>query len=629
MISLQEFLYEGDDLGATYWEASTLFKVWSPVADHMKVLLYQDSMDEIGISYDMVKTEHGIWELRLFGDYKNMYYNYKVITRTGETVTPDPYTKGATVNGMKGMIVDFSSINPVGWENHRLPQPIQSTEAVIYEMHIRDFSSDSSSGIHHKGKYLGFTETGTKTETGEMTGIDHLKELGITHLHIMPVFDFSSTDECNENEYNWGYDPFLYNVPEGSYSSDPIDGTIRIKEFKQMIQTLHENNIRIVMDIVYNHTYRVDSSPFHILAPGFYYRINQDGVYGNGSGCGNEIATEKPMVRKFILDSLKFWMTEYKIDGFRFDLMALIDINTMQEIQTLLRSINPNVLLYGEPWTGGGSFLDYPMQFQKGKQRGKQIAIFNDEFRNAIKGDNDGWYTGFVNGGMGHEQNMKRGIVGSIYYNPELSGFAEEPVESVNYVSSHDNLTLYDKMVKCCPGQSDCDIEKRNRLALSIIMTSQGIPFLHGGSEFLRTKGGNPNSYNAGDAVNAIRWDNKNKYHETFEYIKGLIEIRKSLEILRLRKAEEIRKTVSFLETPPGVVAYVLNSSVGDNAFHVLIVHNANRDSFQIILPYQGEWKLLANGVKADVKGIKDTIINTEFVRIDGISTFIYQMNSI
>jgi len=597
-------MYNGQELGATYKKEYTSFRVWSPTAQRLKVVIYKEYFDCSGIEYEMNHCEDGIWELKLAGDYKNKYYNYKVTMDGKENETIDPYAKGASLNGNRGLIVDFASIDPSGWESHEAPAPLKPTEAIIYEMHIRDFSVDVNSGMVHRGKYLAFTEAGTKTQEGLSTGIDHLKELDITHVHLLPIFDFSSVDERLDKGYNWGYDPYLYFVPEGSYATNPYDGTARIVELKKMIMKLHENNLRVIMDVVFNHTADIENSPFHILAPGYYYRRYPDGTYSNGSGCGNEIATEKSMVRRFIVDCVKFWATEYRIDGFRFDLMALIDTETMAEVQTQLRAINPAILIYGEPWTGGNSALDYHEQFKKGNQRGMGIALFNDSFRNAIKGDNDGTGLGFATGATDLVHEIKKGIVGSISYSDSICGFTETPCETINYVSSHDNLTLYDKIKGSCPNASEHEIERMNRFAMAIIMTSQGIPFIHGGSEILRSKQGNSNSYNAGDEINKVHWSSKAKHIETFNYIQGLIAIRKAFKGFMLDKPEDVRNSLRFIDSPANTVAYLLNSRLKDGAEYLFIIHNSNRHDIEMCLPLPGEWHLLANGCNASPLGL-------------------------
>ncbi|MBZ9635392.1 type I pullulanase [Clostridium sp. FP1] len=617
-----EFTYDGNDLGAVYTPQYTIFKVWAPTVEKITVVLYETFSDNLGQRHVMTKGQKGVWELNLQGDFKNKYYNYLVLNNGVEKETPDIYTKGCSANGKKGMIVDFSSINPVNWENHLRALPINRTQAIIYEIHIRDFSVWGDSGIKNKGQYLGFAEKDTKTPEGIVTGLAHLIDLGITHVHLMPVYDFASVDET-VGGYNWGYDPYLYNVPEGSYASNSNDGTMRIREFKTMIQALHENGISVVMDVVYNHSVAIDNSPMDILVPGYYYR-SENGNYTNGSGCGNEIASEKLMVRKFIVDSIMFWASEYKIDGFRFDLMALHDIDTMKEVVRQAKIINPNIIIYGEPWTGGESSLDLSKQVRKGSQRGLQVSLFNDDMRNAIKGDNDGNWAGFVNGGGGLESEIKKGIVGGIRYSNEICNFAQEPGESINYVSSHDNLCLYDKFEKSNPNNTPLEREKMNRLALAIILTCQGVPFIQGGTEILRTKQGDHNSYNSGDAVNEIGWSRKAEYMETYEYIKGLISLRKSQKVMTLDNDYEVIKSLVFLESPYNSVAYQLTSNFKEDFSKLIIIHNSNNGEIKIVLPDSNEWKVLANEYEVDKTGVsKGTKTCINEVSIPSISTYI------
>lgn len=616
-------VYYGDDLGANYKKEYTLFKVWAPTREEVRLVIYDRYSFSQGKIYPMIKKEKGIWELKLGGDFKNRYYNYIVKTDDGLHVEiQDPYAKGAGINGAKGMIVDFNDTNPRGWEHHSIPNPVETI--IIYEIHVRDFSININAGIRNRGKYLAFTEGNTKGINGITTGIDHLKELGITHVHLQPVFDFGSVDETKDMEYNWGYDPHLYNVIEGSYSTNPYDGKVRIREFKEMIKSLHENGIGVIMDVVYNHTYKLKSSPFDILVPKYYYRTWENGEYSNGSGCGNETASERKMMRKFIIDSVKFWAREYKIDGFRFDLMALHDIVTMEEVERELKEINKNILIYGEPWTSGPSPLPIEDQFKKGSQRSKEISLFNDDFRNAIKGDNDGIGKGFVNGGWGLEDPIKIGIAGSIDYGWGLQGFAERPRETINYVSSHDNLTLYDKIKKSNPEATKEQVIKMNRLALAIIFTSQGIPFINGGTEFLRTKKGCHNSYNAGDEINNIDWDRKNRYIDTFRYIKGLIELRKSQKAMVFDEPQDVRDYLHFLESPENTVGFVLNSPYEGDYKHMVIIHNASVENKRINLPIEGKWKVIANEYEVNQDGVSkgQQIFNGE-VDVPFLSSYI------
>ena len=621
---MKDIFYRGEDLGANYFKDYTLFKVWSPWADAIEVIIYTEPKAKEGISYHMNKSEDGVWELALMGDYANRYYNYIVTMNGIRKETPDPYTKGATANGRKGMIVDFENINPNGWENHKRPRPIKATEAILYEMHIRDFSISDDSGIGNKGKYLAFTEEGTKGPNNISTGIDHLKDLGITHLHLLPAYDFGSVDETKGDGYNWGYDPYLYNVPEGSYATDPYDGRVRIREFKEMVKSLHEKGIAVVMDVVYNHTHTVGDTPFDILAPKYYYRTDESGDYTNGSGCGNETASEKPMMRKFIVDSVKFWATEYKIDGFRFDLMALHDIDTMKEVERELRKINPNILIYGEPWTALDSPLPMEKQVRKGSQKGLGIAVFNDDIRNAIKGDNDGIELGFVNGGKGLKRDVMVGIAGTIEYSDEIGGFTDSPAESINYVSSHDNLCLFDKFVKSNPHNTEEQRERMSRLALSIVLTSQGIPFIQGGTEILRTKLGDHNSFKSGDEVNRITWSNKNRFLDTYNYIKDLISFRKSQRVMTLDNKEDVINHLRFIDTPENVIAYLLTSPYQGDYQNIFIIHNADLKEIELQLPYEGQWKVIANDFEVRSEGvIKGTEAFSSKALIAPLSTYI------
>ncbi|MGH4122871.1 MAG: type I pullulanase [Clostridium sp.] len=619
----QKIPYDENDLGAVYTPLYTTFKVWAPTVEKIAVIVYENFKDDLKQKYLMTKGDAGVWELKLQGDFKNKYYNYLVTNAGVEKETPDLYAKGSNANGERGMIVDFNSINPVNWESHKRPLPINRTEAIIYEMHVRDFSVSKDSGIEHKGKYLGFTERNTKTSEGVVTGLDHLKDLGITHVQLLPVYDFASVDET-KCEYNWGYDPYLYNVPEGSYATDPNDGCVRIREFKTMIQSLHENGISVVMDVVYNHTYTIENSPMDILVPGYYYRRDENGNYTNGSGCGNETASEKPMMTKFIVDSIKFWAEEYKIDGFRFDLMALHDIDTMKEVVMQAKIINPNIIIYGEPWNGGYSSLELSKRVTKGSQKGMQVAVFNDDMRNVIKGDNDGNQVGFVNGGLGFEIEIKKGIVGSINYNKEIYGFTQEPGESINYVSAHDNLCLFDKFEKSNPNNTPLEREKMSRLALSIILTSQGVPFIQGGTEILRTKQGNHNSYNSGDFINEIGWSRKTEYMETYEYIKGLIALRKSQKVMTLDNDKSVRKSLIFLESPCNSVAYELTSIYKADYSKLIIIHNSNCEVIKVTLPDDNEWKILANEYEVNKMGVsKGPKISINEVSVADLSTCI------
>ncbi|MFW6238942.1 MAG: type I pullulanase, partial [Halanaerobiales bacterium] len=411
--------------------------------------------------------------------------------------------------------------------------------------------------MENRGKYLAFIEKGTVGPGRLATGLDHLSELGVTHVHLLPVYDYISVDDTDPEDYNWGYDPHLYNVPEGSYATDPSDES-RICELKQLIMALHRRGIGVIMDVVYNHTFHLDTSPFNLTVPDYYHRFDSQACPTNGSGCGNEVATEKPMVRKFIIDSVKYWAEEYHLDCFRFDLMALMDKETMRQIETELEAIDPSILIYGEPWTGGLSALPPEKQMNKGAQQGTSISVFNDNFRNALKGDNDGHVRGYISGEYHREPEVKKGIVGSINYSDDLVSFTRDAGESINYVSAHDNLTLWDKLAR---SNGDCSEEERikmDRLAQAIVLTSQGVPFLAGGEEFLRTKFGEHNSYNSGDEVNQLKWERKQEYLNTFMYYRGLIRLRREHPAFRMDTAAIIKENLSFFPTPRYTIGYIL-----------------------------------------------------------------------
>lgn len=608
-----DVFYDGNDLGVVYTPECTKFRVWAPTADWIKLFIYsKDDTSEIERIEDFAKDRAGTWKTEVNGNLEGKYYVYQISVNGKVDEVVDPYTRGLGTNSKRGLIVDMRKTDPEGWDRDNRVKLENPQDAVIYEIHVRDFSISPNSGMKYKGKYLAFTEKGTISPDGLKTGVDHLKELGITHIHLQPVFDFATVDDSKDDGYNWGYDPYYYNVPEGSYSTDPSNET-RIREFKKLVKSLHENGIGVIMDVVYNHTYDLDS-PFNIIYPGYYYRFDEYGNYSNGSGCGNEIATEKPMVRKFIVDSVKFWAEEYHIDGFRFDLMALIDRDTMAEIEKTLHNIDPNILIYGEPWMGGLSALKPEQQFIKGAQQQKKIAVFNDHFRNAIKGDNDGISRGFVSGAHHMEGEIKKGVVAGIKYNNKIQDFTSQPNEVINYVSSHDNLTLWDKLKKSNGDDSEKIRKKMDHLAQAIIFTSQGIPFILGGEEFLRTKWGNHNSYNAGDKVNQIKWERKSHHYDTFKYYQGLIKLRKSHPAFRLKNARQIKNHLTFLSTPENTVGFLLkNNANGDLWEHIVVFYNPRREKIKFTLPFSGQWKIVVNDKQSGIIPLK-TVIGKEVI---------------
>ncbi|MFW5648249.1 MAG: type I pullulanase [Candidatus Alkaliphilus sp. MAG34] len=557
-----------DDLGITYTPTETKFRVWAPGRKNIEVLLYEDWEGEKKEVFKMDKMQDGVHQCTIKGDLNGKYYTYLVETLYEVT---DPYSVASSLDSKRSAIVDLEQTNPDGWAVHKIPPRIWKCEEIIYELHVKDFTYHPSSGVKDGGKYLGLCEEGT-SYNGLSTGLDHLKELGITCVHLMPVYDFLTVEEdkkcfhCNYN-YNWGYDPVLYNVPEGSYATVPEDPKNRIFELKTLIMKLHEAGIKVIMDVVYNHTYLTEDSNFNILCPNYYYRLNEDGSFSNGSGCGNELATEKPMVRKFILDSIKFWLKEYKIDGFRFDLMALIDKDTMREIVAYLKSIKRDIIIYGEPWAAGATVLPHDKMSARGIQDDLDIAVFNDDYRDAVRGDRDGYARGFSQGNMKHKIDVETGIIG---------GFYDFPHRTINYVNSHDNLILYDKMKKTFQFSPEEEIIMYNKFALSILFTSQGIPFIHAGNEFLRTKYMNDNSYCSSISVNQIDWSLKDRNVDFYNYVKDLIEIRKTHKEFTMVNPAEIRRKIKFLDMglQSNLIVYTINRKITCES--LLVIHNGN-----------------------------------------------------
>jgi pullulanase len=553
----------------------TVFKVWSPSSKDVKVCIYDYHNDVRRKTKKMIKDVDGIWSYKSNRNLEGKYYTY-LLDDTYEVI--DPYVQSTNANSSKGMIIDASKVNPNGFLNHTIPEPLKATESILYELHIKDFSMDDNADFSYKGKYLSFTEKGLLCN-GEKIGIDHLIELGITHVHLLPIYDFITVNDYNRNDYNWGYDPYLYNSLEGSYATNPEDGSVRIYEFKEMIMALHEAGIRIVLDVVYNHTYFSKTSNFNRLMPNLFYRFDEENNFTNGSGCGCELDTENLFVRKFIVNSLKFWLETYKIDGFRFDLMALYDIDTMKVIEKELKEIRPDILLYGEPWVGGPSSLSYEKRFIKGKQNGGEIALFNDEFRNAIRGNNDTEESGFIGSEHFKKNDVYAGCFGSISFSNNIIGFTSSASETVNYVSSHDNLILMDKFSKSFRHASFEEKQNMNALALSMIILSFGIPFIQAGTEFLRSKYGNHNSYNASNYINIIDWSYKKNNRQIFDYVKILIEFRKSQKVFSISDQQDIKKVVKIKESDEHIIIYELNSPFKEDYNKILIVYNGSNNN--------------------------------------------------
>lgn len=611
-------IYDGLDLGMSYNKNSTTFKIWSPFAEQAEIIFYKSSLGNDKIdSIELDRGANGTWEKTFNRDLKNIYYVFSVkVDGKWLNEVPDPYAKAVGTNGKRAMVVDLNETDPINWDDDLSPKfssrkTISTelgglpTDAIIYEMHVRDLSIDSTSGIFKKGKFLGMAESGTKNETGLTTGLDHLKELGVTHVHLLPSYDFYSIDETKLDmpQYNWGYDPLNYNTPEGSFSTDPENGTLRIKEFKTMVAAMHKSGLRVVMDVVYNHTMLNEESYFNQLVPGYYYRQKEDGSFSNASACGNETASERPMMRKFIIESLKYWVQEYHIDGFRFDLMGIHDIQTMNIISNELHAIKPDILLYGEGWTAGSSPLaDSLRALKKNVQLIDGIAVFSDDLRDGIKGSVfDHLDNGFASGKAGVEETIRFGIAASCNH-PQLNyahvnyskePFANSPSQVISYCECHDNHVLWDKLLISNPATDELTRKDMHKLALSIVLTSQGISFLHAGTEFLRSKKGVENSFKSDDSINAIDWSLKSKNEDVFEYIKGLIFMRKHHPAFRLSTEKEIAEILSFnKEDEEGLVTFQLDGQkVGDDWKRIFVSFNGTASSKNVLLP-SGDWRI-------------------------------------
>jgi pullulanase len=616
-------------LGIIYSKENSRLIVWAPTASKVLFRIYSHGIGgELLEVITMQKGKSGEWFASVDGDCHGLYYTIQCLIgdRWFDEI-PDPYAFAVGVNGRKGMICDFARTNPAEWSSDKRILPENYTDMVLYELHVRDFSIDEFSGISHKGKYLAFTEKGTHSPEGIKTGLDHLVEMGITHVHLLPVYDFLTVDEAHpeKKEYNWGYDPLNFNALEGSYSTDPFNGETRIKEFKKLVKALHDAGIGVILDVVYNHTGLNHHSYFNQTVPGYYYRQRNDGSFSDASGCGTEVASERTMVRKYIVDSIKFWAEEYHLDGFRFDLMGVFDIETMNNIRHELDKIDPRIVMYGEGWTGGESPMEEKKRAVKSNTpKLNRIAVFNDDFRDALKGS---WGTpyslGFVSGQTLNEETVKYGIVAAtnhpqIIYNYVAStkwAWSLSPTQSINYVSCHDNYTLYDKLKMSRPDASLFDIARMACLAGAIILTSQGIPFLHAGVEMLRTKRGNGNSYKSGDEINQIDWSRKALFSYVTDYYRKLISIRKNHPAFRMTKTEQVQKHLKFSEHyMPGVVAYQLAENAnGDSWRTILVIFNNNPDP--IVFPVEKRnWIEIANGLAIDENGLAHHESHSVFV---------------
>lgn len=637
--NLDKSAYSGNDLGASYSKKATTFKVWSPNAASVRVNIFEHGSDNEGDAGSIMsramsldKTT-GVWSVTINGDLLNKYYTYSVTHGKTTKETADVYAKACGVNGQRSMVVDLSTTNPDGWKNDKHVLVQNQTDASVWEISVADFSSSESSGVSeaNRGKYLAFTEEGTTVngvQGASSTCVDYLKKLGVKYVQIMPFYDFGSVDESKNimDQYNWGYDPVNYNCPEGSYSTNPKKGEVRIKECKQMIQALHNAGIGVIMDVVYNHTYTSDSW-FQRTVPNYYYRMNNDGTFSNGSGCSNDTASEHLMFRKYMIDSVTYWASEYHIDGFRFDLMGLHDVTTMNSIRTALDNLyadgsGSQILMYGEAWDMATNCDEGTvLASQKNlKQLSDRIGAFDDTIRDAIKGSTGGTDGAFVQEGS-RRANLKTGIAGQ---SDTTTGWANVPSQCVTYASCHDNLCLYDKLVGSVYG-ADGKYRKRyedlvamNKLSAAIVITSQGIPFSLGGEEFCRSKDGDENSYASSRKENMLDWENVDLYSDVIEYYRGLYKIRDAFAAFSDSTAETANSLTYLSDVPKGVMGYTINNTESGKWSQMCVIFNGS-DSAQNVTA-KGDWVVLADNKTAGLRNIKNV---TNSVKVEAHSAVI------
>ncbi|SDY99855.1 pullulanase [Evansella caseinilytica] len=566
--------------GADYTPEQTSFAVWSPVATDIKLCL-KDNV------YAMKKDAFGVWKTSIAGDWDGAVYQYEVTIFDRTTRINDPYAKALTVNSKLGVVVDLRKTDPPHFRN--VPRPaVPYEDTIIYELHVRDATIAPASGVKEKGKYKGLTETGTTTINNKKTGLDYFKQLGITHIQLLPINDFANVDEADPlKAYNWGYDPLFYQVPEGSYAATPADPASRISECKQLVQAFHQEGIGVILDVVYNHVFIRETSPFELLVPGYYFRVHEDGTPANGTGVGNDIASERPMVRKFILDTVDYWLREYRVDGFRFDLMGILDLETMKAIRRRCDQEQTPVFLLGEGWKLPTALPSDQLATVENSGKLPGISFFNDRFRDAVRGNNfEVMDTGFINGSGKNIGTMLQLVSGSCLGDLEHSMF-QHPLQSVNYVECHDNHTLWDRL-DATHKQTSATIRKRiHQMATGLVLLSQGIPFLHAGQEWFRTKFGDHNSYRSGDNVNQLDWEQRDENLDYIQFTKDCITLRKSSKLFRMTSRAEINKHLRQVATSFPVFGYTLLGREEDFAIYI----NPAATPFRIRLPAPGHWE--------------------------------------
>lgn len=611
----------------TYTPEKSTFHLFAPnTAKKVVVRIYDNGIGGKPVrTVNMKRFADNDWTASVKINLKGKFYTFDISgDKKSWRETPGIFAKAVGVNGKRGAVIAMDETNPEGWQHDTRPVVKSPADLVIYELHHRDFSIDASSGLEHKGKFLALTEP---------KAINYLKTLGVNAIHILPSFDFASVDEAklDKPQYNWGYDPVNYNVPEGSYSTDPYNPATRIKEFKEMVQALHQAGIRVILDVVYNHTFNIDGSNFQLTYPDYFYRKTADGKYSNGSGCNNETASDKPMMRKFMIESVKYWIHEYHIDGFRFDLMGVHDIETMNEIRAEVNKIDPTIFIYGEGWSAGS--CAYPQEKLAMKANVPQmpgIAAFSDDMRDALRGPfNDDHQGAFLAGIAGAEESLKFGIVGAIQHpqidyskvNYSKKPWTNDPTQQISYVSCHDDMCLTDRLRASIPGITEPELIRLDELAQTAVFTSQGIPFILCGEEMLRDKKGVHNSFNSPDSINHLDWTNLQKYPQVFDYYKNLIQLRKNHPAFRLGSANEVIKHLEFISSPTSVVGFQLKDNAGGDAWNnIIVILNGNKESKEVEIP-EGKYTVVCCDGVINEQGMEQ--IEGGKVLVDGQSALI------
>ena len=629
---IDNYTYTGTDLGSTHTSAKTDFRVWAPTASAVNLVTYTSATQDVADAtvIPMTASTKGTWVASLTGDKHGTIYNYRVTVGGNTEEAVDPYARSVTINGNRGVVINLAMTNPSGWSTHTKPAfSGKATDSVMYELHFRDATKDSSSGVSeaNRGKYLGLAELGTSTTVGSVTtptGLSAIKDLGVTHVQLLPFYDYASGGLEDNPSFNWGYDPKNFNAPEGQYASDPTDPVKRISELKTAIQALHKAGLRVTMDVVYGHVASATEFSQQLIVPGYWFRRDSAGNLTNGSGCGNDVATERPMVRKFILDSMKYWTREYKLDGFRIDQMGLWDVTTLNQVRAGVSSVESKATIIGEGWTMG-PYIGVPQGTQSQLVNMPGIGAFNDVIRNAVKGDPDGNGTGFVNGSpITTLSSVKVGVIGNT---PSTSvpvpWTTRDAGQSVNYVEAHDNKTLFDKLWSVNDSGSMLEVAAQSRQSAAIVMLAQGTPFIQAGQEYLRSKNGEHNSYNLSDSVNSLKWGQRASEKITVDYYKGLIALRKAHKGFRMNTPASIKKNLKFISAPNSILAYSINGkAAGDSWSSIVVISNPNAVAGKVNLPATGTWVATVLGNKAGVKPLA-TYKNAKSVTVAPHSTVV------